>query len=65
VWSFSVVIVHPIVEIVLKLLQVVVQFLAEGDRIKFFLNGSVKSFTDTIALVMADLCLAVINTLDL
>jgi hypothetical protein len=65
VWSFIVVIVHPIIEILLKLLQVVIQFFAEGDSIKFFLYGSVQSFTDTIALRMADLSLAVINAFDL
>ena len=50
--AFCIVIRHPLVEVCLKGMERGIDFLAEGNVIKFFFNGSVEAFTDAIGLRM-------------
>ncbi len=59
--AFCIVMRHPLVEVSLKFIQGGIDFLAEGNVIKFFFNGSVEAFADAVGLRMVGLGFAMVN----
>ena len=63
--TLVVVVGDPLVEVRLKRIECLVDLLSEGNSVELILHGTVQSFTDAIALWMADLGLTVIDVLEL
>ena len=59
--AFCIVIRHPLIELSLQVIERGIDFLAEGNIIKFFFNGSMEAFTDAVSLWMVRFGSAVIN----
>jgi hypothetical protein len=59
--AFCLVIRHPLVEVCLKFIERCIDFLAEGDVVKFFFDGAMEAFTDTVGLRMVSVGSAVVN----
>ena len=59
--AFCIVIRQPLVEVCLQFIEGGIDFLAEGDVIKFFFNSSMEAFADAIGLWMVRFGSTVIN----
>ena len=62
--ALRVVMMHPLVEISLQLLDGFIKVLSECDLIKLLKNGFVEPFANAVGLWMLDLGLGVINIVD-
>lgn len=60
----TVVLLNPLIQIGLQVLQCGIDFLAKGNGIELVLNGAMKTFADAIGLRMTGFGLAVVDGLN-